>query len=294
MGYPGDDELYGGAGNDIITGNAGADIMDGGADFDYLSYFSSDDYVVINLETGFADNGHATGDQFTNFEAIYGSDFDDHLTGDANSNLILGYIGADVLDGGAGIDILSYLFSSEGVTIDLSTNSASGGNAEGDVISNFEYIWGSNYDDHLTGDDSDNLIIGYSGEDILIGKDGDDTFEFFQASGYANDVIDGGEGEDTLLFHSEHLGITFLINLSSIDAENIEIIQLDEDNDYILEITGQDVINVTDDDNILYILGGDVSDFEANTGWSAGTDFIQDGIHYQQYTNGDAIVNFEI
>ena len=80
------------------------------------------------------------------FENIIGSDYDDILTGDNNNNIIEGLAGADTLDGGGGIDTLSYESSNAGVTIDLNegtgdfdaTNNtiktSSGGHAAGDKV----------------------------------------------------------------------------------------------------------------------------------------------------------------
>ena len=96
-----------------------------------------------------------------NFEDIIGSAYDDTLTGDSNSNkiqggdgndLIEGKNGADTLDGGSGTDILTYSSSSAGVTVNLAIGSGSGGDAAGDVLSNFENIIGSIYNDVLIGD----------------------------------------------------------------------------------------------------------------------------------------------
>jgi len=91
---------------------------------------------------------------------------------------------ADVLNGGdngAGGDTLSYASSDTGVTVNLDDNTFSGGDAEGDTISNFENILGSANADTLTGDDFDNIIEGGAGADVLNGGDngaGGDTISY--------------------------------------------------------------------------------------------------------------------
>ena len=63
---------------------------------------------------------------------------DDIVIAGAGNDEISGDEGADVLDGGEGVDTLSYQTSSEGVDINLTTNETSGGDANGDIISNIE------------------------------------------------------------------------------------------------------------------------------------------------------------
>lgn len=99
-------------------------------------------------------------------------------------------------------DTISYELSTAGVRVNLQTNTASGGFAEGDVISEFENVIGSDYDDVLTGDDGNNKLYGGKGNDILFGGEGDDYLDggdgddLIYANG--NGVIDGGSGRDTI------------------------------------------------------------------------------------------------
>ncbi len=170
--------LIGGAGNDTIKGGAGADILNGGAGFDTLSYVGSGVGVTVNLGTNTASGGDAAGDTISGFENIIGSSFDDTLTGDDAGNIIKGGAGGDTMDGGGGFDTLSYRGSSAGVTVDLGANTASGGDATGDVISKFENIIGSGFGDTLTGDGANNVIRGDAGADTLDGAGGFDTLSY--------------------------------------------------------------------------------------------------------------------
>ena len=111
----------------------------------------------------------------------------DALTGGLGDDLIAGGAGADALIGGAGVDTLSYEASAAGVTVDLASNAAAGGDAAGDTISGFEDLIGSAFADTLTGDGGANRLTGGDGDDILTGGAGDD-------------VIAGGAGSDVAVF----------------------------------------------------------------------------------------------
>lgn len=111
--------------------------------------------------------GDATGDRFAGIETVLGSSYNDTLSGDANANELLGGAGNDTLAGGAGadhlaggegIDLLDYSTSAAGVTVDLLTGTALGGDAAGDVFSGFENLTGSKFDDLLTGSVDANAI----------------------------------------------------------------------------------------------------------------------------------------
>jgi Ca2+-binding RTX toxin-like protein len=115
----------------------------------------------------YANGGDATGNALFNFEGIIGSPFDDTLTGNANVNeihggsgndIVNGKGGADILDGGTGNDTLTYASSISGVTVNLLTGIGTGGDAQGDVITNFENIIGSPHSDVLRGDSGINYI----------------------------------------------------------------------------------------------------------------------------------------
>ena len=227
----GDDQLIGGEGNDQLIGGAGADTLDGGAGWDVLDYETSTSGVTVDLATGAASGGDAEGDVVSNVEGIVGSRHDDALTGDLGENRLegragddvldggggddqliggagddrlIGGAGADTLDGGAGWDIIDYENSTSGVTVDLATGAASGGDAEGDVFSNVEGIAGSRHDDALTGDSGANLLKGRAGADSLDGGAGDDRL----IGGAGADTLDGGVGWDIIDYDASTSGVT--------------------------------------------------------------------------------------
>lgn len=207
--------LQGFDGDDTLEGGGGADVLDGGAGSDTAVYETSTNRVIINMATDAASSGHATGDTFISIENITGSRFGDTITGDGGANIIsggagfdvlagfrgddaiyggegndfmTGGAGADIIDGGAGsADVARYVGSNAGVTIDLGSGTASGGHAEGDVLTNVEFLFGSSYNDSLTGDANNNWLFGANGDDTLDGAGGIDKFF-------------GGAGADTFVF----------------------------------------------------------------------------------------------
>ena len=125
-------ELTGTAGADKLVGAGGEDTLKGGAGNDFLS--------------GGGDN-----------DALFGEAGDDTLEGGP---------GRDTLDGGAnGVagDTITYANSAEAVRVNLGKATATGGDAEGDVIMNIENIIGSAGDDWLRGDANDNILTGGGG-----------------------------------------------------------------------------------------------------------------------------------
>ncbi len=111
----GADTLSGAGGNDTIDGGLGNDAIDGGSGTDTVTYAGSGSAVTINLGTGAASGGLGT-DTLANVENAIGSASNDTLFGGAAANR---------LTGGAGND---------------SFNFASGANASGDTLADFNGI----------------------------------------------------------------------------------------------------------------------------------------------------------
>lgn len=125
----------------------------------------------------------------------------DVLIGGEGNDTLEGGPAADRLDGGNGADTASYASSAAGVTINLQTRVAQGGDAQGDRLRNIESLVGSPGSDTLTGDTSDNVLDGQGGNDSLAGglgndifrvspSSGDDTISDFQAGPGSPDVLD--------------------------------------------------------------------------------------------------------
>ncbi|MFO1034378.1 MAG: calcium-binding protein [Hyphomicrobiales bacterium] len=185
IGTAGANVINGGAGDDVLRGGAGADTLIGGDGIDLADYSTSSAGVYVNLATGEVHGGDAEGDVLIGIENLRGSAFDDVLIGSADTTL---------LDGGGGNDILDYSLSTAGVNVNIETNVAFGGYAEGDTISNFENLRGSAAADSLTGNLGGNYIDAGDGDDNVDGGAGNDTI----LGGLGNDNLKGGDGNDNI------------------------------------------------------------------------------------------------
>jgi Ca2+-binding RTX toxin-like protein len=217
-GQGGDDTLLGGDGADTLDGGQGSDLVRGGFQIPFSTasdqLYGGDGNDTISAEGSYADMfGGAGNDIITGvlFGSVEGGAGADRLTGTG------GFIGSD----------LSYESSDGGVTIDLATNAASGGDAQGDIIRKFADVIGSAFGDRLRGAADDNILSGLAGADDLLGRDGADVLKGGDANdtlkggagndtlsgGEGKDRIDGGDGVDTLDFSDEAVAVT--INLTT-------------------------------------------------------------------------------
>jgi Ca2+-binding RTX toxin-like protein len=296
-------DISGGEGNDYIEGGASADQLAGGGNGltgDTVGYTNSTAGVTANLTTGLGSGGDASGDRIRDFENLRGSAHNDTLTGSSTDNfiegasgddtlfglngndLLEGGIGADTIDGGAGIDTLIYSRSSSSITVDLTMKSAAGGDAEGDVFNDIENIFGSEYDDTLTGDAAINHLKGNSGIDLLMGLDGadfldgGDGFDFLEGGGGNDrlisvdaDSIDGGVGSDTAQIDRTVAsdGFTFVLGTGvgsdGTIANGIEILEFTGSNfsDDVTAGAGNDILLGMDgNDRLVGAAGSNVLD----------------------------------
>jgi len=144
-GNGGSNILNGGAGADKLSGGAGGDVLNGGADNDTAGYAGSGG-VNVNLATGAASGGYATGDKFVSIENLTGSSYNDVLTGNSGSNVLDGGAGADKLSGGAGTDVLiggaGKDIMTGGISSDtfvFKTAAEAGSGSTRDVITDFQH-----------------------------------------------------------------------------------------------------------------------------------------------------------
>lgn len=202
--------------NHVDGGPGGADIFYGGALRDTLTYGSSVVGVIVDLTVGQSFDG-TSADTFFNFEIYEGSNFNDQMFGTVNGDEIFGlagddYIfgwagpdqlfggagndlfipdeGADFIDGGPGIDTLSYVTAITGVNVNMLTGTAFDGAAT-DTFIEMENLVGSAFNDQLRGNNGDNVIDGgTAGADILDGLLGFDTVTYANAiRGITLDVL---------------------------------------------------------------------------------------------------------
>ena len=124
-------------------------------------------------------------------------------TGNNKDEIFIMGNGVQTVNGGGGMDYVSYRNSTGAVTVDLATPALNTGAAKGDKYISIENIFGSMYDDKLYGDAGANTISGSVGNDVIYGRDGNDTLygdagRDILKGGNNNDMLYGGIGNDTL------------------------------------------------------------------------------------------------
>ncbi|MCX6780492.1 MAG: tandem-95 repeat protein, partial [Candidatus Magasanikbacteria bacterium] len=171
------DSLTGSTADNSIEGMGGNDTIDGGAGIDTISFQRSTAAVTVTFSgvgSGTAVDGFGGTDNFTNIEAVRGSDFNDTLIGGAGNDTFEGKAGNDSIDGGGGTDTVVFTTSLSGVTVNLGTSSAIDSWGNTDTLIAIENILGSAFNDTLTGDGNNNVIEGSYGNDSIDGCAGTD------------------------------------------------------------------------------------------------------------------------
>ena len=192
-GGSGNDSLSGGQGSDTLTGGAGDDAISGGAGIDTVSYAGTSSAVTVNLATGVATGG-AGNDTLESIENVIGTASNDTVIASASGNRI---------DGGSGIDTVSFETAIGGVMVSLATGLVTGGSGN-DTLVAIENIIGGQGNDTIIGDGGANIIDGGAGNDTLVGGAGNDTL----AGGSGDDILDGGDGEDTVSYAGAAAAVT--------------------------------------------------------------------------------------
>ena len=148
-----------------------------------------------------------------NVGIAYGAVIENAIGGGGNDTLVAN-AAANRLTGNAGVDLVSYRLSTAGVSVSLAALTASGGFAQGDVLTGIESLEGSGFNDALTGDGVANTLIGLAGDDRLLGGAGDD----FLVGGAGKDLVDGGAGFDTASYRDAAAGVTLTLTSNSVRA----------------------------------------------------------------------------
>jgi Ca2+-binding RTX toxin-like protein len=213
-----DDHLSGDGGNDTMDGGTGADQMFGGLGTDTVTYASRTALQPVNVTIGTipstlrndgqqneqddvqADVENVTGGAGNDLlvgvnaipgglapvsgnNALVGGAGRDELYGLGANDTLDGGLDADLHDGGAGTDVVTYAKrkATEPVVAWLDGTPNSGGVVDGPVgardtlLSTVESLTGGAGDDSLTGSALGNTLNGGKGADTLIGLDGNDT-----------------------------------------------------------------------------------------------------------------------
>ncbi|WP_445501585.1 calcium-binding protein [Microvirga sp. G4-2] len=161
--------------------------------------------IVGNLELT-AGNDIVDNRQGTIHGVVQMGQDNDTFYGGAGNEVIRQWYGNDLIDGGSGIDTVTFDGSTIGAIVDLNITTTQAGDWGNDIYLNIENITGSVMADRLTGNGAANVFIGDRGDDTLVGGSGNDVL----AGGMDNDILDGGAGVDTAVFEGATITIVDL------------------------------------------------------------------------------------
>src|ERR671919_299430 len=178
----GSDNIYGRGGNDLICAGGGDDYIEGGPGNDKIRAGEGIDDVQGGGGHDSIWGGPGPIDE------LHGDGGDDRLFGGPGAaDELYGGPGDDVMNGGRGRDTVVFAESPQGVHADLGTGEATGhGN---DRMVSVERLFGTFFNDVLTGDDGANTLGGGPGDD--------EPLRSGEGAEPGNALLDGGEGLDT-------------------------------------------------------------------------------------------------
>jgi Ca2+-binding RTX toxin-like protein len=231
FGTIGANKISTGGGNDEIHGRGGNDDIDGGEGFDkvWFDYGTSDQFIFVNLETGFVGGilagttllnvegliGGASSDTFfagTTGSYLDGGAGDDFLFGGAETDEQIGGLGHDTIYGSLGADkisdvddvVINYSGSTAGVTIsgEYSRYGGIGGFAQGDTITLASMV----KNEWILTEFADKITVRETGKTIIYAGGGNDDIWLLGG----NSVVNTGAGYDTVrVSYLKQLDITF-------------------------------------------------------------------------------------
>ena len=128
------------------------------------------------------------------------------------------------MDGGVGVDTLSYTSATAAVTVNLTASTSSGG-AGNDIFTGFENIIGSSAADSILGDTGNNIIDGGLGADTMDGGDGVDTLSYTSATSAITvnlllNTVSGGGGNDSIINFENVIGSSAADSIIANSAAN--------------------------------------------------------------------------
>ncbi|SEV94571.1 Ca2+-binding protein, RTX toxin-related [Cognatiyoonia koreensis] len=206
--YDGNDKVYGGGGgdkislgkgNDYVKADFGANTYEGSSGLDTISYYNSNDGVIVDLKHNEAEGGYAEGDTISGFERLTGSTEDDKLYGSDGGNILKGGSGEDSLWGRDGNDKL----------------------------------YGGSNSDRFDGGEGNDKLYGGSGVDTFHFDKGDDFDTVMDFQNNADRIeIDGYSSGFDAFDYATQVGTDVVFNFGGGDGlivENVLIGQLGND-----------------------------------------------------------------
>ena len=267
-GNSGENTLLGEAGDDTFLATAGSDSIDGGVGIDVIDF--SDSTIItaavnVDLSANSATQGGAPINYtITNVENIVGTNFQDTIRGDAQTNILQGGLSRDLLYGNGGVDTLL-------------------GEAGNDTM------FGGTGDDTLDGGADNDRLIGDAGNDSFVGGAGVDIVDYRNygvgTQGINIDMLTGG---------TDNYGDTDSFNG---DVENLygsyrdDIVFGTTAGNYIYAYEGNDTLHGRDGNDRLYGAQGNDSLYgdagNDSLDGSTGNDTLDGGVGNDTIHGGD-------
>jgi Ca2+-binding RTX toxin-like protein len=278
--------LWGYAGNDLLDGRVGADTLIGDDGDDTYVVDNAGDVItetnasLTQIDTVQSWTSYTLGTNVENLQLLGKGNLNG--TGNGLNNELYANSGSNSLDGGTGLDTVSYSYATAGVTVSLAiVGSQATGGSGSDTLISIENLVGSAYADTLTGNVGNNILNGLGGADTLNGGSGNDTLRI---PNFDFQSLDGGAGTDTLVLNGTGLNL----NLIALGAKlhDLEGIRLNSANTLLL--TAETVQNLSTTSNRLIVDGTANSSLYAGLGWTQGADATANDQIYHTYTQGAA------
>ncbi|TSA59813.1 MAG: calcium-binding protein [Sediminibacterium sp.] len=287
-GNNGDNVLDGGMGADVLVGGAGNDTYIVDDTGDTITEKPNEGIDIVLSSVDFTLTGTGVND-VENLRLTGTGDING--TGNELNNIIYANSGNNILNGDTGNDTLSYQFGATGgITVKLGKDSQQiTGGSGNDIISNFENITGSHYNDNLTGDGYNNTLDGGLGNDTMIGGFGNDTY-------IVNNIADKvtelpNQGSDTVLSNISYNLYNLAANVENLTlADGVVNGTGNASNNTIKGNSSNNSLSGSDGNDSL--VGGDGNDtLHGDAGndtldGNAGNDMLDGGIGVDTLTGG--------
>lgn len=318
--------IAGGTGDDTFIGSSGSDVLNGEIGTDSIDYSSFTSGITGTLSSAsMTVNAGAYGtDTLSNIEQVSGTNHADTFdVGNvsvsvfalADDDVIHTQFGASGhLDGGTGTDTLN-LNGGSSYSINIVTETATGFSGGGTIsFDNIEVVNASGSNDAADFSSATSGVNAaittssvsyggttYTGIDDLVGSNYNDTLQSGTGGGIEGrggddwmvlnqsnfNNIDGGVGEDTLVYGAG--GMTLTLSSGSPVAD-IEAINMDDSASNGLNITYDAVLSVTDASNQLVVVGSAGSSITIGGGWTDDGSVTVDGVDSHQYSQSGATI----
>ena len=305
------ENLLGSAFNDKLTGNSLGNLLDGGGGGDTLAGGAGNDTYIVDTSatqklelnqtvtvggpytpdtvTEAASGGYDTVKTYVDFtlpdnvESLVALDVpssnpygysgpDLDLTGNSVNNYIVDNRGDNMIDGGSGIDTVSFATATGNENVNLLGYSGSASGANGyDNLSNIENVVGSGFDDRITVDGAGNYYNGGAGIDTL-------SYDYLPSSGYPSYTTPGitVDLSVTAAQNTGGAGIDTILNFENLTGADGNDTLIGSVNDNILNGgSGNDTLNgAAGNDTLIGEYGDDTLE------GGAGNDTLWGGYDY--------------